>query len=101
MDKQPTDNAVTRFFSRLPLYTRMGFGGLVVFGMVGNCSGHRQQSVVVLAIVAMIWCCLRILTEAIEAYRILYLAKQHDADQKKPKDNDDNGKSPPPPLAPV
>jgi hypothetical protein len=100
MDKPPVDNPVAKHMARVPLYIRVGFGMFILFGMLGNCAGHREQSVLVFVVVSLMWCCLRILTEAVEAYRILSLAKQHDAVQKK-DDKGDDKQGPPPPVAPV
>ena len=83
--KEPTE--LQKLGARFPLYIRLGWGLIILFGMIGNCAGRRQESVVVFIFVAIMWSCLRAMTEAIDAYRILTLARAHDEEQKK-KDAD-------------
>jgi len=77
--------------AKLPLYVRLGFGAIVLFGMVGNCAGHTQGAVAVFVLTATLWACSRIIQEAIEAWMILGLLKKSETDDKK----DD---PPPPPT---
>ena len=87
--KEPTE--LQKQLGRLPLYTRIGFAMVVIFGMVGNCAGRREQSLAVFILVSILWACTRMIQEGIDAYRILTLAKKHDDDKKNP---------PTPPAAP-
>jgi hypothetical protein len=78
-----------QFWSRLPLYYRLLFGIIVLFGMIGNCMGRSDQAVVVMLLAATCWTILRIIEEALDALRIL----------REPPDQDKD--DPPPPLAPA
>jgi hypothetical protein len=78
--QEPTD--LQKHMGRYPLYVRIGFAMVVVFGMVGNCAGRREQSMFVFILVSIIWVCSRIITEAIDAYRVLVTARAHDAKKK-------------------
>ncbi len=69
--------------SKLQLVTRLGFGALVGFGMVGSIAGYRQGAALVFLVTAACWSLTRILAEAVDAWRQLF-----------PSD------SPPPPPAP-
>lgn len=100
MDKQPSETALNKFFARVPLYARLGFGAIVLFGLLGNCTGHRDGSIVVFVFVSVIWCCNRIITEAFEAYRILLIAKKLDAEQTQAKKDGDKKDPPVPPSGP-
>ena len=88
-NKEPSE--FQKQMGRFPLYMRICWATLVVFGMVGNCAGHREQSLAILILVAVMWVTIRILVEGIEAYKILHLAVNHDKDDKK---------DPPPPATP-
>jgi len=97
--KQPEPSELQKFAGRYPLYVRIGFALVVLFGMVGNCAGRREGSLVVFIMVTILWACTRIVQEGIDAYRILTLAKKHDK-QKKDDDKDEGGFPPGPPAAP-
>lgn len=87
MDPKPKESSeFQKFAGRYPLYVRIGFAMVVVFGMVGNCAGRREGSVMVFALVSILWACTRMIQEGIDAYRILTMAKKHDQDQKKKDD---------------
>jgi hypothetical protein len=94
--KKPEPSELEKFAGRYPLYVRIGFAMVVLFGMVGNCAGRREGSLVVFIIVTILWACSRMVQEGIDAWRILSLAKKHD--QK--KDDDEGGFPPGPPAAP-
>jgi hypothetical protein len=100
-DKKPQESQgpVARFFARYPLYVRIGFGAVILFGMVGNCAGHREGSLVVFMLTATVWACCRIVQEAIEATRVLMAVKEHDTAQKKPEPEKKDDPPPPPPPA--
>jgi hypothetical protein len=55
-----------------PLYVRIGFGTLVLFGMVGNCVGKREESIAIFLLVAIVWVLMRIISDAIDSIRLLY-----------------------------
>ncbi len=74
--------------SKLRLYSQLGYGALVVFGMVGGLAGYRQGSAFVLLMTAAGWALTRIVVEAIEAWRLLH-----------PSSRDSN--PPPPPNPPA
>jgi hypothetical protein len=78
---QPTEkpSSWVKHTARIPLYTRLGFALIVIFGMVGNCAKPGDsRPIIIFMIVSILWCCSRILLEGLEAYRILRLAHQHD-----------------------
>ncbi len=58
--------------SKLRLYSQLGFGALVAFGMVGGLAGYRQGSTFVMLVTAAGWALTRIVIEAIEAWRVLH-----------------------------
>ena len=93
--KKPEDGKLAQFVARYPLYVKIGFGMVIAFGMVGNCAGHREGSVIIFVLTATLWACTRIIQEAIEAWRVLTLAKAHD----KSKDKKDEPPQPPEPPA--
>lgn len=79
------------------LYWRIGFGLLILFGMLGNCTGRHEQAVVVFIITAVVWACLRMLVEGVESYVALrYLRKVEAAIREQEK----NGPPPAPPPPP-
>ena len=71
--------------SKLRLYVQLGFGALVLFGMVGNLAGYRQGGVLVMVMTAICWSLTKIVVEAVDAWRLLH-----------PSDKDSD---PPPPAA--
>lgn len=85
-----------KFWARYPLYIRVGWALIIVFGLVGNCAGRREQSLAVFVIASLMWACTRMIQEGIDAYRILTLAKKHDQEQK-----DVDKKDGPPPTPPA
>ena len=92
-NQQPDPTSPQRFNALLPLYTKLGFGVLVLFGMVGNCLGKREQSLVIFVLVSVMWSCIRIVTEAIDAYRALMARATHS--------NGDDDLPPGGPIAPT
>lgn len=82
-DKQPTD---TLGF-RMPFYIRIGFGLVVLFGMIGNCTGRHEQSVAVFVLVTVLWVCTRIINEAIDSYHALRLLSKVKEEETKDKDD--------------
>lgn len=96
--KEPTE--FQKFAARFPLYIRLGWGALLLFGMIGNCARPGSPApVYVFIMVGIMWSCLRAMTEAIDAYRILTLARAQDAEKKKDVKKDEP--PPPPPVAPA
>jgi len=76
------------------LYWRIGFGLLILFGMLGNCTGRHEQAVAIFVITAVVWACLRMLVEGVESYVSLrYLRRVEAAIREQEK----NGPSAPPP----
>lgn len=97
--EQPTlpPTELEKFLGKVPLYVRIGFALLVVFGMVGNCARPGDtRPVVLFFFVATLWALMRILQEGIDAYRILKMAREHEA-----KKQDDNDPPPPGPFSPA
>lgn len=74
--------------SKLRLYTKLGFGALVGFGMVGSLAGYRQGSAVVFVMTAVCWSLTQIVAQAIDAWRELH-----------PPSTDDDPPSSPSPAA--
>lgn len=72
-----------RFGLRFPYYIRIGFGLLVLFGMVGNCAGHHEQAVTIFLITSIMWVMMRIIGEAVDAYHVLALASRYEKELKK------------------
>lgn len=91
--------ALKKHLGRLQLYVRMGWGVLLLFGMLGNCAKPGNPvPVYIIIFVAIMWSCVRALTEAIDAYRVLMMARAHDA--KKDEKGGDRG-DPPDPASPA
>ena len=85
-----------RLTYKTSLYWRMGWALLIVFGMVGNCSGRHDAAVLVFVVAAVVWVCLRILIEGVEAWGALrYLRLYDEAIKEQAKKQ-----SPPPPSEP-
>jgi hypothetical protein len=101
--EKPT-NEPTEFqkqLGRFPLYVRLGWGLLLLFGMVGNCARPGNIAPIYIFIfVGLMWSCTRAMTEAIDAYHTLRMANAHDAKQKE-AEKPDNKKEPPPPPPPA
>jgi hypothetical protein len=81
VEKQPAPPP--GLLARYPLYVKLGYAMVVMFGLLGNCTGHAESAVLVLVITSACWVCTRIITEAIEAWRVLLEAKK-----LKDKDNE-------------
>lgn len=86
---EPTKNpeppaGLARFTALMPLYTRLGWGLVIVFGIVGFLSGRTEQAFFICAMTAIMWTCMRILAEAIQSIAILGKFKQWEEEQKKP-----------------
>lgn len=94
-DNKP-ESKLDKVAARWPLYTRIGWAAVVVFGLVGNCAGHREGSAIVFIVTAIIWANVRIIQEAVEAFAILRLANEHEKKQGAKEDDP----PPPPPPAP-
>lgn len=94
-----------KFMQRWPLYVRIGWALVVVFGMVGEFTGHKTGAMLVVVILTIVWTCTRILSEAFVSYRRLREAwAQDDAERernRKPDKRDDEPPFPPaqPPTA--
>jgi len=83
--------------ARIPLYVRLGWGALLLFGMVGNCAKPGSPGpVYIFILVGIMWACIRAMTEAIDAYRVLMLVRAHDNEKKAPPKKDDDDQSTPP-----
>jgi hypothetical protein len=84
---------------RLPLYVRFAWGLLLAFGMVGQFARPSSPvPVYIYVMVAIMWACVRIITEAIDAYHILALARASDAKNRADKKDD---REPPGPSSPA
>ncbi len=64
--------------SKLRLYSQLGFGGLVVFGMVGGLAGFRQGSAFVLLMTAVCWTLTQIVVDALNAWRKFHPPQEND-----------------------
>lgn len=82
--KPQLPTGLEKYMFKLPLYTRVGFGLIIVFGMVGNCAGKREGSIVVFALTAIMWTCLRILQEALASWKLLGELKKWEESQQNP-----------------
>lgn len=72
----------------LVLISRIGWGALILFGMVGVLAG-KEMGAYVIMITATVWVSLRILAEAFLCFRMLqYLFSS-------PEDEDDSNEEPP------
>ena len=83
-EKTPNPDTKLSAHELITLYPRLGFGLIMVFGMVGNCAGHHEGSTIIFMMTAVVWVCMRIIQEAIDAYRVI--AASHAT--KKPSDKD-------------
>lgn len=91
-DKQAPEAQIR--IARFPLYNKIAWGLMVLFGMVGNCAGHREGAVVVIEFVSVMWVCIRIIQEALAAAMLLKVANAFMEKTKKSSKKDD----PPPPA---
>jgi hypothetical protein len=82
-DPQQPLTRTQRVLVRYPLYVRIGFGLILAFGMVGNCAGHREGSVLIFIMTAVLWACSRIIQEAIDSWRLLSLMNKLEKPEKK------------------
>ena len=78
--------------SRLKAYTKVGFGLVLAFALVGNCAGKTQMSLVIFVLTALCWACGRICTEAFEA--LIELRRSSKSQEKKDDDGDESGSGP-------
>ncbi len=96
--KPPT--GLEKFILKYPFYIRIAFGFIILFGMVGNCAGHREGSAVVFVLTAVVWVCTRIIQEALNAWQVLRMASAFEEEMKKTDKKDeppsDPGTSGPP-----
>lgn len=100
-NKQPQSSGLQKFILRYPLYVRIVFGLLVLFGMVGNLTGKREGSIIVFIFVALCWCLSRIIDEAFVSLRTLRRLNAREAGVKKTRDEDeDDPGSNDPPMPP-
>lgn len=68
---------------RWPLYVRMAFGLIILFGMVGNCAGKTDGSLYVFILTAVVWTCCRIVQEGLDAYNIVRALNAYEEELKK------------------
>lgn len=80
------------------LYWRIGFGLLILFGMLGNCTGRHEQAVTIFVITAVVWTCLRIFIEGVESYMALRYLRRFEAAVR---EQEKNGPPPPPEEPPT
>ena len=92
--KKATEALINAQGGKFQLYLRIGFGLVVLFGMIGNCSGKSAQAVPIFIIVTILWACSRMLNEAMDAYRLLRLAKAANAEVTD-EEEDDTPSGPP------
>lgn len=93
--KKATEALINAQGGKFQLYLRIGFGLVVLFGMIGNCSGKSAQAVPIFIIVTILWACSRMLNEAMDAYRLLRLAKAANAEVTDEEEDDDTPSGPP------
>jgi len=53
--------------SKFQLYVRLVFGALILFCLIGTCSGDRTRPTLAFIIITMMWTGMRIVYEAFEA----------------------------------
>lgn len=88
-DPQPP-TGLAKYLALMPLYVRIGFMLIVIFGLVGNCAGKVEGSLVVFVLVSILWVCSRILQEGFQSLQLLGQFKQWEEEKTK--------KQPPPPA---
>lgn len=76
---------LNKYMMRLPLYMRIFFGLIVLFGMVGNCAGKSEGAFIVFAYTAIMWVCMRIIQEAIQSLTLLGELNSWEEEMKKLK----------------
>jgi hypothetical protein len=86
------------FSTRIMALTQMGFACMVVFCLVGNCTGHREASATCLLLVVVMWAAIRIVLEGILASAIL-VGPNSDKQQQSSKKDDDLPPQPPTAVA--
>ena len=102
MSNNRTSARIERFVLKLPLYVRIGFGLLTLFGLVGNCAGHTEGSLAIFVMGAIAWVNMRIIEEAITSWRLLSIIAEHSKkNQANVLHHDDDDSNPPGPVNPA
>jgi hypothetical protein len=83
-DQQPQlPTGFQRHVLRYPFYVRIGFGCIILFGLVGNCAGKTDGALAVFVLTTMLWVCCRIIQEAIDSLRLLKMLNEYEDQLKK------------------
>lgn len=88
-NKHQLPTGLEKHLIRYPFYVRIGFGLLVMFGMVSNCAGESEVAVAVFVLTAIVWVCCRIIQEEMDSWRILRSLNELEAELKKQPPADD------------
>ena len=70
--------------ARYVLYVRIAWGLIILFGMVGNFTGHGTQAFTVWVLAAFMWTLIRIVDEALKAADDLRQLRHADKDEVDP-----------------
>lgn len=75
---QPSElTLLQKFNNYVPLLTRIGFALIVLFGALGTCvNPGDERPAYILGLTTIMWVCTRIVTEALDAFKLLQLAKK-------------------------
>lgn len=90
-----------KLMQRLPLYVRIAWAFVVLFGMVGEFTGHRMGAALVFIISTVMWTCMRIIAEAAAAYNRLRDAWAQDDIERDRKRQGPDKRDDEPPFPPT
>jgi hypothetical protein len=76
------------FLQRLPLYVRVSYALIVLFGIVGSFVGRRDSSNIIFIVVGLVWTMTRILQEGVEAWTTLHIGQPPSKDDSDDDDPD-------------
>lgn len=84
-------STIEKLSYKYPFYVQIGFGLVVLFGMVGSLAGKAMGSTLVFVVTTVVWTSCRIVQEAIVATRVLKALKAvEDAIEKGPEPKDES-----------
>jgi hypothetical protein len=85
--QQPSDPQFTtltkfqRVMLKYPLYVKLAFGALVMFGVVGQMFAGGTKPMLILVMTALMWTMLKIMNEATDALNILHRMKKSELEE--------------------